>query len=126
MKAKPMFWEDGVMTPCEPKKATHVYLSFHNEDHMRLLPIQIKGTRAGTGNWTWNGDTEKPTIKPSISTNGTWPITDDEHKRIMSGEEFTPRPLKCHVWVGDGRVQHLRDCTCGLAGETHDLDEVDL
>lgn len=91
---------------CEPGEATHLWFWLANEDHPRCLPVQTKGTRAGTGNWTWNGDREKPTLRPSLATNfGTH---------------------KCHVWINDGLVQHLVDCTCGLAGQTQRLAVPDV
>ena len=86
---------------CEPDEATHLWFRFANEDFPRCLPVQTKGTRAGTGNWTWNGDKQRPTLRPSLATNfGTH---------------------KCHVWINEGMVQHLGDCTCGLAGQTQHL-----
>lgn len=77
----------------------------------------IGGTRAGTGNWTWNGDTEKPTIKPSVLTRGG---------------DFV-----CHSWINDGKMQFLTDTTStardvenqdnhkSLGGKTLDLLDVE-
>lgn len=106
MKAIPMKRIDGAYVPCENFEATHLRFRFHNEDWDRILPVQISGSRAGTENWSWNGDTEKPTVKPSILTD--W------------GEG-----KKCHVWLNDGVVQHLGDCTCGFARQSHPLDDID-
>ncbi|RYD61732.1 MAG: hypothetical protein EOP84_35380 [Verrucomicrobiaceae bacterium] len=64
----------------------------------------MNGTREGTGNWTWNGDTEKPTLKPSVLTwNGT---------------------ERCHTWITDGQAIFLDDCSHEFAGQTLDLLEV--
>ena len=86
---------------CEPAEATHLWFQFANEDHPRCLPIQIKGTRADSGNWTWNGNQESPTLRPSLLT--------------------TMGEIRCHVWINDGTVEHLGDCTCGMAGQKQHL-----
>ena len=75
--------------------------------------------------WTWNNDREKPTLSPSILVRSTVPITDEERDRIMAGETFEPRPLVCHSYVTDGRIQFLSDCTHALAGQTVDLPDMD-
>ncbi len=126
MKAAPVKHDGQGFIQCEAKEATHVYLKFHNESSHRHMPIQIGGTRQGTGNWSWNGDTEKPTLKPSILLTGTIPPTDDECDRILAGEKLIPKPLRCHVWINDGKVKHLADCLCGLKNEIHNLSEVTI
>ncbi len=106
MKAQPMLRRGSGYEPCEPAEATHVMLNVPGPIPTRIIPVQIKGTRKGTGNWTWNGDTEKPTLKPSILSN--------------QGPE-----LVCHSFVNDGKIQFLGDCTHEFAGQTLDLLEVD-
>ena len=106
MKAMPHKKEGHGSVPCTPEEATHIYFQFKNEDSPRCLPVQIKGTREGTKNWSWNGDVDRPTVKPSIACR-------------PSGQ------YKCHVWLNDGCVQHLSDCTCGFRGETHELEDLD-
>jgi len=44
----------------------------------RFVPVQIKGTREGTGNWTWNGDVDYPTLKPSLLWAGVRETTDEQ------------------------------------------------
>lgn len=105
MKARPLQLIENMYQPCEPEVATHIKLHFPGPYPTRILPIIIKGPRKGTPNWTWNGDTETPTIKPSILTS--------------CGNSV------CHSWVNDGKVQFLNDCTHSLAGQTIDLLEVD-
>lgn len=95
---------------CEPEEATHLRFKISTR-LATALPVQIKGTREGTPNWTWNGDVAKPTLKPSIKAEYfDW---DAKEMRI------------CHVWLNDGMVQHLADCTCGKAGITEPLEEID-
>ena len=45
----------------------------------------------------------------------------DEVGRVMAGEKIEPRPLVCHSFVRNGRIEFLGDCTHGLAGKTVDL-----
>lgn len=103
MKAQPLQLIKSEYFPCDPSEATHLRFKFSNEEGERMLPIQIKGTRAGTKNWSWNGSTESPKVMPSIATD------------FGNG-------IKCHVWLDNGAVQHLSDCTCGLAGTTQELE----
>ncbi|OYQ41450.1 hypothetical protein CHU94_08365 [Rhodoferax sp. TH121] len=89
------------------------------------MPVLLSGTRDGTGCWTWNGDADKPTLRPSVLTEGTERITDKEHARLMAGEKINPRPYRCHTWVNDGQAQFLGDCSHALRGQTVDMLEVD-
>lgn len=110
MKAKPLRWDEDrkLYYPCEPAQATHVELYMPGPSPFRLLPVILKGKRSGTGCWSWNGDTEKPTLKPLIRTT------------TRDGDEKTV----CHTWINDGKAQFLADCTHELAGQTMDLREV--
>lgn len=76
------------------------------------------------GKWEWNGSMDQPTFTPSILVRGTVPITDDEHRRIMAGEQIEPKPLVCHSFVRNGQIQFLSDCTHHLAGQTVELPEI--
>ena len=96
---------------CSPEEATHVRLHFPGPLPNRVIPVLIKGKRHGTNCWTWNGDTEKPTLRPSI-------LTKTEH-----GEERTP--IVCHSHVNDGIIHFLDDCTHSYAGQFVPLLEVD-
>jgi len=76
----------------------------HGYEHPIHIPVITKGSREGTGCWTWNGSIDSPTIKPSIKTthsNGTI----------------------SHLWLNEGQCQHLEDSTDGLAGQTLPLQE---
>ena len=67
----------------------------------QVLPLNI---------WTWNGDTEKPTIRASVLTTGT---------------DFNGTPYRMHCFVTDGKIEYLSDTTIeGYAGKT--IDMVDL
>ena len=82
--------------------------------------------RVGEGDgprWGYNGNPEAPTFTPSILVRGTRPITDEEHRLIMSGTAVKTEPTVCHSFVTAGRIQFLADCTHDLAGFTVDLPD---
>lgn len=107
MKAKPVKLVYGVGYVDAPvDEATHVTLNFPGPVGTLTLPVILKGTRDGTGCWTWNGDVEKPTLRPSV-------LTEQRHNN-----------LRCHTWVNDGQAQFLDDCSHELRGQTVDMLEV--
>lgn len=77
------------------------------------------GERPGP-RWTWNGDCDRPTFKPSILVrwgckvpgNEGW-CKDGSNEPCICGV--------CHSFVTDGRIEFLGDCTHDLAGQTVDL-----
>lgn len=114
MKAKPVKLINQQWIQVSIQEATHVQLKFPLEFKPlqdRYIPFQLSGSRENTNNWSWNGDTEKPTLKPSILT--TYPI--------IGGETY-----RCHTFVNDGKVQFLQDCSHELVGQTVDLLDVAL
>lgn len=61
------------------------------------------------GRWTFNGDLEKPTFKPSMLSNK---------------DHSNPKVPRCHSFVTDGKIQFLGDCTHDMAGKTVDLPDI--
>lgn len=107
MKAKPVKLVRGQgYEPATKEEATHVMLNFPGPVGLLTLPVILRGTRDGTGCWTWNGDTEKPTLRPSVLTTQSW------------------AGVRCHTWVNDGQAQFLDDCSHELRGQTVDMLEV--
>lgn len=98
MKAQPLFLQNGTYHPCLPQVATHIRLSMPCPLSDRIIPVNNNG-------WTWNGDTEKPTLTPSILANDGSTV--------------------CHSFVTDGIVEFLTDCTHDSAGKILDLLDVD-
>lgn len=94
MKAMPVryFAEEHAFVECPPDAATHLHLLMHG--HFREQYIRIKGDRPV---WAWNGDTEKPTLSPSILT--------------------TCNVQRCHCFVRDGVIEYLSDSTHEFAGQ---------
>lgn len=60
--------------------------------------------------WTFNGDVVRPTFSPSLLIQG------------VVDAESDPTPTRCHVFISDGRIQFLADCTHALAGQTVDME----
>ena len=63
--------------------------------------------------WCFNNDYKKPTITPSVL---------NKYTRMDS---FTKKDIKkvCHLFIKDGRIQYLNDCTHDHAGKTVDMIE---
>lgn len=122
MKAKPYKYiptegKDGAMrrsVPCEASEADYVELHMEGHFPLRHIPVILKGSRRDQKGpvWSWNGDVDKPTLKPSI---------------LSKIDEYGPNKEKriCHTWVNDGMVQYLNDCTHEFAGQTRPLLEVE-
>lgn len=99
MKAQPMKKTPTGLKMCGVEEATHVALNFPGPSGLIFLPVLPQGrTRRGTGAWSWNQDTEKPTMKPSVRTRG--------------GD------FLCHSLVEDGKVKFLGDSSHDLKWKT--------
>jgi len=106
MKAQPMKKTPTGLKTCSVEEATHVALYFPGPSGLIFLPVlPPHRTRRGTGAWTWNQDTEKPTLKPSVRTRG--------------GD------FLCHSWVEDGMVRFLGDSSHDLKWKTVPLLDVE-
>lgn len=104
MKAVPLKLVSGAYVACSADKASYVRLELPGPLPLRIIPVILRGTRDGTGCWTWNGDTEFPTLRPSILT--------------------TNHEYRCHTWVNDGEAHFLADCSHAFAGQTVPLLDV--
>ncbi|WP_345971550.1 DUF6527 family protein [Sulfurimonas sp. HSL1-6] len=87
-------------------------LPCHPAGYPTHLQVQLRGSRADTGNWSWNGDTEKPTLKPSVLLG---PVPWGPEMKIY----------RSHSFINDGMVKYLDDCSHDLKGQTVELLEVD-
>ena len=107
MKARPMRLVEGEgFIDCSVDEATYVKLHMAGPIPTRHLPVILKGSRDENNAWTWNGDTEKPTLRPSILS--------QNHR------------YRCHTWVNDGVAQYLDDCSHELAGQSIPLLDVEM
>lgn len=59
-----------------------------------------RGTETSGPQWTFNGDTYSPTFSPSL---------------VYEAKDGRPR---CHLFLRDGRIEFLSDCSHKLAGST--------
>lgn len=62
--------------------------------------------------WTRSGTDEAPTIRPSILVRGH-----------VGGKGGTP--TRCHIYVTNGQIRFLSDCTHKLAGQTVPMTPID-
>lgn len=132
MKVKPVILDNGAYVQVAPEKATHVVLRLPGPSGRMLLPVMLKGTREGTGNWTWNGDSDNPTLKPSVLTQSGHfdPSFKSEDscwcKYYKAHQDEAPvfHCFRCHTWINDGKVQFLDDCSHEFKGQTLELLEV--
>jgi Family of unknown function (DUF6527) len=86
------------------------YLKFKvSKIGLMQLPVITKGTREGTNAWTWDGNLEKPTLRPSIRTT------------YHNGKELT----EIHYWLIEGVCHCISDCTDGSAGKLIPLIDVE-
>jgi hypothetical protein len=112
VKAQPLKKEEKGCVACEPDEATHLFICLPIVGSL-LLPI-VTGSKSRRdipgAVWTWNKDTEKPTLKPSILND---PFSNGE----IQGRN--------HCFLNDGMVRFLNDCTHELKGQTVETEDVD-
>lgn len=65
----------------------------------------------GPGQWTFNGDLEKPSFTPSLL------LSTPEHTDPDTGQRV-PRKTVCHLFVTDGKIIYCGDCDHQLNGQT--------
>lgn len=133
MKAKPYKLVDGQSQQCDASEATHVQIRMPGPTQLLTLPVILKGTRDGTGCWSWNGDTEHPTFKPSIlSTSGHFVDGFDATKDscwCKYNQEHPDEKLhfhchRCHSIVNDGKAEFQSDTSHELVNQTVELMDV--
>ncbi len=67
--------------------------------------------------WHFNKNMEKPTFSPSLLHKGFTYDKDENGEVIQS----SVRDMICHVFITDGNIQYLNDCTHELAGQTVEM-----
>lgn len=65
-------------------------------------------TDGGSPQWTFNGNMEKPTVRASILVK--W--ADSKGEKV------------CHLFITDGMIEYLSDCTHAFAGQTIPMREI--
>lgn len=68
----------------------------------------------GDGRWTFNGDNERPTFRPSVNESCNAP-----------GPNHRPKIpyTRCHYIITNGKIQFCDDCTHELKNQTVELLE---
>jgi hypothetical protein len=74
------------------------------------VPVVTADRQPGRA-WGWNGDREKPTLQPSVFVNSP------------ANQHHVPSLPSCHVYLVEGVIQFLGDCTHRLAGQNVPLVE---
>ena len=75
-----------------------------------LHSVATKTPNGMGSKWTWNGDVENPTFKPSVLVKANY-----SSKSRMDDI--------CHSFVTDGKIRFLSDCTHHLAKQVVELPE---
>lgn len=79
--------------------------------YMPGLPVTAQINLSGEHPvWGWNGSKDRPTFSPSILTRLRW------------GEDR--REICNHVFIRDGRISYLSDCTHEYAGKSMELPKL--
>lgn len=67
------------------------------------------------GRWSFDGNYEWPTFSPSVN--------ETRGQAGQSCEDFKadPRPWRNHVFIRQGRIEYLSDCTHEFAGTTVEI-----
>lgn len=89
---------------------TEVSLAFYCPGCCIWHSFRIK-SEMGNPTWEWNGSMEKPTFPLSLLVN--------------KNQDHSASYPRCHLFVRDGKIQFLSDCTHGLAGMTVEMEEDD-
>ena len=70
--------------PTSVEEATHLTIHIPGPSGKITFPVIRKGTREGTGCWSWNGSTDAPTLRPSVLIKGHTVSFDDSGKDIWA------------------------------------------
>jgi hypothetical protein len=95
------------------KKHVHIYYSFfcpgcgHNHSY---------STEGDNINWKFNGDENNPTFEPSLLSTTMTKNPDTEVYDVVKSI--------CHLFVRNGKIEFLNDCTHEFAGKTVELPNI--
>ena len=76
--------------------------------------------------WLWDKDMYKPTITPSILTRWTKLLVSDTEARTLAAVDLPiPREdVLCHLYITNGILIYLDDCTQALRGKNIDMVKI--
>lgn len=98
-----LFW-------CPGCKMGHTFITKWGTSE--LTQRRIKGM-SSPPLWTFNGDMNKPTFSPSLLY------------RYTDTKGDVPKDMVCHLFLRDGIIEFLNDCTHGFAGRKVPLEDID-
>lgn len=85
-----------------------------------LIPVE------GTNAWAWNGDSDRPTIAPSVLVH-SHPTSRVDKIPYDGGEplsvEYKTVTPRCHSFIRDGKLMFMADSTHRLSGHTVEIPE---
>lgn len=96
--------------------------------HSHMVPINDAKLENGHG-WQFDGNKEAPTLSPSLLTkSGHYATHFNPEKdtcwcsfKERTGDEPSFKCGICHLFVRDGKIEYLSDCTHEYAGKTIDM-----
>ncbi|KAA3526137.1 ammonia monooxygenase [Agrobacterium vitis] len=91
----------------------------HETHQIKVNAAALRGDVIGGPSWSFNGNVDLPTFRPSILVN--WSVPSDVPEEF--DDENKDQKRVCHSFVTDGRIEFLGDCTHSLAGQTVDLPD---
>lgn len=105
-----VFGSEAYWIDCPGCGGWHIFTVGFKDEAERLKHIQNRYDKQECV-WTFNGDLDLPTFSPSMLVRA--PCWGEDRK-----------PMVCHSFVANGRIQFLNDCTHDLKGQTVDLPEI--
>ena len=99
-------------------ESTQLYFRCPGCGHLHALndsQTDLKGENRPV--WDFNGDYERPTIKPSYLS---W-----SYRKNPETGKYDVETDKCHSFITDGKIQFLSDCMHKLANKTVELPDLD-
>ena len=106
---------DAASVPDADKGESYWFWCNGCDTHHRYTTKLAKGESGPV--WQFSGTIERPTLTPSLLCR--WP----DHRQCMPPDpcrkpDCPGKPNVCHLYVTDGEVRYLSDCTHALAGKT--------
>ena len=74
-----------------------------------LMPHMIKFGEGPGPTWHWDGNQENPTVTPSLL-----------NRRTVGPQDIE---TVCHLFITNGKLEFLSDCTHHLKGQTVEIPE---
>lgn len=94
-------------------KQTVEYYSFYCPGCEHRHVYSVSDDNSG---WNFNGNMERPSFIPSL-------LNTVKDKNEQTGA-YDVETFRCHLFVTDGKIRFLGDCTHKLAGQTVELQDI--